>query len=238
MIAREPLVLIPAFNEQDSIFDVVRECFSFTSQVVVVDDGSRDATRAQGLDAGAVVLSHEVNMGVCGALLTGFRYAARRDISAVVQIDGDGQHPVSDAARVYSQLCELDFDLVIGSRFCAGSTYEVGAIQSMGMALLRKSTKWRTGISFTDPSSGLRAFSPRLVRELSRAFPDHYLGDTYEVLCAAVRAGFRCSEVGVTMKPRLFGAPSASAFVAGLQVARSVFAVHSGLGYRLDSCSS
>lgn len=213
--------------------DVVRGALEISPHVVVIDDGSTDQTAAEAKRSGATVLSHAVNGGVCAALRTGFLYASRLGATAVVQVDGDGQHPPGEARRVLTELFDSGADLVIGSRFGTSAQYQMPPSRRAGVAILRLSTRAITGRTFTDPSSGLRAFSGRLCSALARDFPDHFLSDTYELLCAAAKAGYRVEELPVTMKARLHGKSSASSFAAGLRVVRSVAAMHSGLGFAL-----
>lgn len=234
-VRAEAVCLIPAWNEEMSIADVVRGARDVFSDVVVIDDGSTDQTALTARRSGATVLSHTVNGGVCAALRTGFLYASRLGATAVVQVDGDGQHPPAEARRVLAELLESDADLVIGSRFSATTAYQLPLSRRAGVSILRLSTRAITGRSFTDPSSGLRAFSGRLCSALARDFPDHFLSDTYELLCAAAKSGYRVKELPVTMRVRSHGKSSAGSFAAGLRVVRSVSAMHLGLGFVLPS---
>jgi glycosyltransferase involved in cell wall biosynthesis len=227
--------IVPAWNESASIEKVVRSAVGVFAEVIVVDDGSTDGTGLIARQAGARVLRHPTNLGVCAALQTALTFATRQQFSCVVQIDGDGQHSAQEAQRLSQELLPLHADLTIGSRFAGEHDYVLTGPRRLGVALLQQSTKFLTGTKFTDPSSGLRAFSYRLATALSHDFPDHYLSDTYEVLCAASRAGYHVCELPVSMSHRAYGDSSASNINAGLRLLRSLAAMHLGMGFRLPA---
>ena len=204
------LVVIPAYNEQDAIPGVLADLAAHVPDfdVLVVDDGSSDATAEAALRCGAPVARLPFNLGVGGALRTGFRYAVENGYDRVVQFDGDGQH---EAAEIATLLTALDggADLVVGSRFSQTShAYEVGRIRSGGMRLLRLAVTVLAGQPFTDTSSGFRGFSRPMIEYFARTYPIEYLGDTVEALLLACYAGFCVVEAPVTMRHRETGVPS------------------------------
>ena len=113
------LIIIPAFNEGGRVGPVVRGCLAAvpSADVLVVDDGSRDNTRAEARAAGAKVLKLPVNMGYGVALQTGYKYAVRNGYEIIGQIDGDGQHRPSDLPELLTALTSSGTDVVVGSRF-------------------------------------------------------------------------------------------------------------------------
>ena len=114
-------MVIPALNEEATVGAVVTAVrSSLQADVLVVDDGSSDGTASVASAHGAHVLQHPFNLGVGAALRSGFRFAAERGYGAVVQVDADGQHDASEAARLLSRLVDEELDLIIGSRFAAG----------------------------------------------------------------------------------------------------------------------
>ena len=206
------LVILPAFNEEEALSAVLKELAVTCPQldVLVVDDGSTDRTaqvaRAEGVPVAVLLF----NLGVGGALQTGFRYAVSHGYGRAVQFDADGQH---DPSQVPALLAALDegADLVIGSRFAApapGSTYEVGRLRGGAMGVLRLAVRLLSGRRFSDTSSGFRAFSAPLLDFYAAEYPNEYLGDTVEALLLACQAGFRVVEVPVSMRVRAGGTPS------------------------------
>ncbi len=178
------------------------------ADVLVVDDGSSDATVDTAVGAGAVVLSHPFNLGVGAALRTGFRYAREQGYAVAVQIDADGQHEVADAKRLVEAVTEDGADLVVGSRFVAG--YDVGRVRRVGMRLLSRRVSRYLDVPLTDTTSGFRAFSAPAVDRFASAYPTAYLSDTVEALLLAGDLGLKVTEIGVQMHARQGGAPSAN----------------------------
>lgn len=154
------IIVIPAYNEELTIADVVRDAVKIAHQVVVVDDGSRDRTAQLAKAAGALVVRHAVNRGVGAALGTGIEAAVRLDADAVVTMDADGQHRAEDAGRVFERLDQGDVDFVIGSRMKKGPDegnmppHRV-LFNTIGNVL----TFFLFGVWVTDSQSGLRGLS-------------------------------------------------------------------------------
>jgi len=209
------LVVIPAYNEEESLPGVLKELHEQVPgfDVLVVSDGSDDATADVARAGSARVLELPYNLGVGAALRVAFRYAAAGGYERVVQVDADGQH---DPLVLEMLLAPIDdgADLVIGSRFAAGGavTYEVSATRRRGMALLRRLVRMLTGQRFTDTTSGFRAFSQPIVTFFATSYPSEYMGDTVEALVEACNAGFTVTEVGVNMRGRGGGAPTTRGF--------------------------
>lgn len=201
-------IVIPAYNEEASLPAVLADLARAVPEfdVVVVDDGSADRTSEVAHNAGVAVLTLPYNLGIGGALRTGFRYAADSGYDAAVQFDADGQH---DAANIAVLLAELDAgaDMVIGSRFAGVGDYAVGGSRKLGMSLLRFLTRRLAGKSFSDTSSGFRAIGRPLLVEFSRNYPSEYM-DSVETLVSACRAGFDVREVPTVMHERTGGEPS------------------------------
>jgi glycosyltransferase involved in cell wall biosynthesis len=204
------LVIIPAFNEEESLPGVLAALRSEAPQydVLVVDDGSGDGTSVVARRAGVMVARLPFNLGVGGALRTGFRFAARHGYQRAVQFDADGQH---DVAGLNTLLLELDrgADVVVGTRFAAGQDgYRTGAMRGGAMSVLRLALSLLAGQRFTDTSSGFRAYSRPVIEYFAHAYPLEYLSDTVESLLLACYAGFNVVEVPVTMRERSGGMPS------------------------------
>ena len=203
------LFIIPAYNEEAALPGVLTELRAQfpDAEVVVIDDGSADRTARVARQGGAVVLPLPFNLGIGGALRTGFQYAVRHGHHRAVQFDGDGQH---DPAEVKRLLAALDdgADLAVGSRFAEGDVgYDVGRVRSRAMGVLRFVVRRVSGRSFTDTSSGFRAFSRPMLRFFAATYPAEYM-ESVEALLSACREGFTVVEVPVRMRGREAGAPS------------------------------
>ncbi len=216
---------MPAFNEEESVGAVVREVFAKVPgvSVLVVDDGSTDASSRVARAAGAQVATLPFNLGVGGAMRVGFRYALENDFQNVVQIDSDGQH---DPASVPSLLAALHgSDLVLGARFAGQGDYAVSGPRQWAMRLLAFILSRITKTKLTDTTSGFRASGPRAVRLFAEHYPAEYLGDTIEALVIASRAGLTVKQVPVSMRHRAGGVPSHNPFKAAAYLSRAFLAL-------------
>lgn len=154
------IIVIPAYNEELTIADVVRGAVKIADRVLVVDDGSRDRTAALAKEAGALVVRHAVNRGVGAALGTGIEAAVRLDADAVVTMDADGQHRAEDAARVFERLAQGDVEFVIGSRMKRGPEQgNMPAHRMLFNTIGNLLTFMLFGVWVTDSQSGLRGLS-------------------------------------------------------------------------------
>jgi glycosyltransferase involved in cell wall biosynthesis len=203
------LIIVPAYNEQDALPEVLGGLAALGEphDVVVVDDGSTDATASVAALEGVAVLRLPFNLGIGGALRCGFRYAVRHGYERAVQFDGDGQH---DPAAIADLLAGLDAgaDMVIGSRFADSShSYEVSRMRAGAMGVLRFVVRQLSGQRFTDTSTGFRAFDLDVLEFFAREYPADYM-ESVEALVLALAAGFRVDEVPVRMSARAAGQPS------------------------------
>jgi len=219
------LVVLPAWNEAASLPAVLAEVRSALPDVgvVVVNDGSSDATSAVARSFGVDVLDLPFNVGVGGAMRAGFRYALAYDYDVVVQVDADGQHDPRDVPRLVAALDGAD--VVIGARFTDGSAYRVRGPRRWAMRLLAATLSRVSGERLTDTTSGFKASGPRAVRLFAVHYPAEYLGDTVESLVIAARAGLRVTQVGVEMRQRSAGQPSHRPWKAGVYLLRAFLAL-------------
>lgn len=218
------LVVIPALNEEATVGAVVTAVRShLEADVLVVDDGSTDRTASVASAHGAHVLQHPFNLGVGAALRSGFRFAAERGYGSVVQVDADGQHDPTEAARLLARLHDEGLDLIVGSRFASG--YRVGRGRRVVMRLLSREISRRLGVEVTDTTSGFRAFGPRTVERFARAYPSAYLSDTVEALLLAGDWDLRVAEEPVVMHPRAGGRPSSGPIKSALYLVRLLLVI-------------
>jgi glycosyltransferase involved in cell wall biosynthesis len=209
-VSTRTLVIIPAYNEEDSLPGVLKELAEQTPEhdVLVVSDGSTDRTADVARDAGASVAVLPFNLGIGAALRTGFAFAVRNGYERAVQFDADGQHDPL-AVRLLLDRLDAGADMVIGSRFAEGGavTYHVTWTRRQAMKFLQRLVRILVRQQFTDTSSGFRAFSRPVLEYFAVTYPVEYM-DSVEALVLACNAGFRVEEVGVNMRGRTGGAPS------------------------------
>jgi glycosyltransferase involved in cell wall biosynthesis len=209
--AANTLVVVPALNEESSLASVIAEIKSCGYEVLVINDGSTDGTADVARASGARLLDLPINLGVGGALRAGFKYACERNFQAVVQVDADGQHPADEIVHLLNEANTSGAHLVIGSRFLSdGTSMEVGRVRRFVMRLLARSATNATQSPITDATSGFRIIQQPLLTEFSRTFAVNYLGDTYEALIAAGRAGYVVREIPAALRPRQNGESTAS----------------------------
>lgn len=218
------IVVIPAFNEEESLPDVLRQLREVVPgfDVVVVDDGSADDTAAVVRDAGVPCVSLPFNLGIGGALRAGFRFAADNGYDRAVQFDADGQHR-ADQIEVLLAALDDGAHMACGSRFAAGG-YSVGRGRGLAMGLLRVGVRLLTGRRFSDTSSGFRAIRQPLLDVFATEYPVEYM-DSVETLVNACRAGFDVVEVPTLMRERAGGVPSQRPFHLAYHYARLLVAL-------------
>jgi glycosyltransferase involved in cell wall biosynthesis len=217
------LIVIPAWNEQACIADVIGEVRGELPGVgvLVVDDGSSDQTAAVAAEAGATVARLPYNLGVGGAMRLGYRYGFEHGYDVVVQVDADGQHDPRYVPKLVDALDEADF--VIGARFAGEGDYAVRGPRKWAMSMLSGVLSRLGHTRLTDTTSGFRAANRRTVELFARWYPVEYLGDTIEVLVRLLRNGYKVRQVPVTMRPRQAGTPSHSPVKSTIYLARALF---------------
>lgn len=219
------LVIMPAWNEAESVGNTVREVLGVGRpyDVLVVNDGSADATATVAKDAGATVLTLPFNLGVGGAMRAGFKYAQRLGYQRVIQVDADGQH---DPRNIHEVLAGLEHaDISIGARFADRGDYSVSGPRKWAMQLLAKVISGLAKTRLTDVTSGFRAANGRAINQYLDHYPAEYLGDTIDSLVVAIRSGCRVTQVPVEMRPRQGGTPSHNPVKSAVYLGRSVFAL-------------
>jgi len=220
------LVIVPAWNEQASIAATLHEIHSCVpwADLLVVDDGSADRTAEVAVAAGATVCRLPFNLGVGGAMRTGYRYALRHGYDVAVQIDADGQHDPRFLAALVDRLDGAD--VVIGARFAkADDPYVVRGPRRWAMVLLAWVLSRLARTRLTDVTSGFRVSNRRAIALFAKHYPAEYLGDTVESLVIAARAGCRITQEPVTMRARTAGRASHSPVKAAIYLCRAVVAL-------------
>lgn len=219
------LVLVPAWNEAENVGVTVREILSASENydVVVIDDGSSDDTASIAKAAGAIVLPLPINLGVGGAMKTGFTYAQRNGYTRAIQVDADGQHNPEDIAKVLAGLEKADIS--IGARFAEVGDYSAKGPRRWAMVFLASVLSKVARTRLTDVTSGFRAANTAAINQYVKYYPPEYLGDTIDSLVAGLHAGLTVTQVPVAMRPRMAGRPSQGPVGSTIYLVRSVFAL-------------
>lgn len=204
MVNEKALVIIPAYNEADSIGSVIEKIrgLGLSLDVAVIDDGSADNTVAVARERSAKVLRLPFNMGYGAALQTGYKYAIEQNYDYVIQMDADGQHEPESIRLLLPEIKKNEVDLVIGSRFLGqagnGATYKIQPLRHFGIKLFSRIVSICIGQKITDPTSGFQAMGRKLFNfYASDVYPKDY--PDADVLIMLSRAGFTLKEVPVMM---------------------------------------
>ncbi len=222
---RRVLIVMPALNEQATVAAVISQVKQSLPgmDVLVVDDGSSDDTAKLARGAGAEVARLSVNLGVGGAMRTGFRYAAARGYDVVVQVDADGQHDPDEVAALLDALD--DADIAIGSRFAGKGSYKASGPRKYAMVVLSLVFSRLGKTKLTDVTSGFKAMGPKAIKLFAGYYPAEYLGDTVESLVMAIRAELKIKEIPVIMRERIGGTPSHSPVKSAVYLGRAGLAL-------------
>jgi glycosyltransferase involved in cell wall biosynthesis len=204
------LVIVPAYNEARALPDVLASLRVHAPgwDVCVVDDGSSDATGDVAAACGVTVLRCPVNLGIGGAVQTGYLWGRDRGYELAAQIDGDGQHDARFLDAAARPVASGEADVVVGSRFAASTPdgFRSTALRRLGIRYLSWFLRLRCGARVTDPTSGFRVAGRRAIELFARDYPSDY--PEPEAIALAGRAGLRVAEVPVEMRARSHGASS------------------------------
>lgn len=203
------IAIVPAFQEEAVIASLVLEIKSFdpSLDIVVVDDGSTDRTAASAAAAGAAVVRLPYNLGIGGAVQTGFKYALERGYEIAFRLDGDGQHDPAELPKLLEPLARDDADVVVGSRFAGGDReYRPPFARRAGIRWFAGLVSLLTRQQLTDTTSGFQAVNARGIRLFAADYPHDY--PEVEAAVMVVRHRLRILEVPVRMRERELGASS------------------------------
>lgn len=190
------VAIIPAFNEEEALPDVIAKTLKYVDKVIIVNDGSIDKTAEVAIEAGAEVINHSTNLGKGEALKSGFKAVGNDSI--IITIDGDGQHNPDEIPDLIKPIIENGADLVNGSRYMNGPEENTPAYRRVGQRVLDIATNISAGITVTDSQSGFRAFSPK--SKCCFRFKDTGFGIESEMLVDAAEAGLKIVEVPITVR--------------------------------------
>ena len=190
------IIGIPAFNEEKNIGPIVAKLMKKYDQVIVCDDGSSDMTGVIASSLGAYVIKHEKNLGYGSTIKTIFNEAGKIEGDVLVTFDADGQHQISEIDSVLQPIFENKADIVIGSRFL-GETKDLPRYRKIGIKIITGLTNVMTGSKITDSQSGFRAYSKKVLEEISPT--ESGMGISTEILIKASKKEMRIVEVPITI---------------------------------------
>lgn len=192
------IAIIPAYNESQTIEEVIHNTRPYVDKVVVINDASGDETQNVASKIADGVVSHPQNMGVGGAVHTGYQVAIQERYDVVIQIDGDGQHDPSFIPSLLEEMDERDADMVIGSRWLNGSHKDYSRVRRAGIRFFTFEANLLGKLSITDVTSGFRAYRVEMLEDLGRPENSHW---ALEQTLEAARKGYEITEVSVPMPP-------------------------------------
>jgi glycosyltransferase involved in cell wall biosynthesis len=206
---RRRLAIVPARNEEEAVGRVVEELREFDPDldVVVIDDGSTDDTAERARAAGAAVVRLPYNLGIGGAVQTGFKYALAHGYEIVIRLDGDGQHDPQQIPNLLAPLERDEADVVVGSRFAnGGGDYRAPFARRAGIRWFARLVSLLTRQKLTDTTSGFQAVNAHAIRLFAADYPHDY--PEVEAAVMLVRHRLRIHEVPAQMRGRETGSSS------------------------------
>jgi glycosyltransferase involved in cell wall biosynthesis len=229
LVGLRRIAIVPAFNEEECIARVIDEIRGFDPEldIVVVDDGSHDCTAARAEQEGAHVVRLPFNLGIGGAVQTGFRYAFEHGFRLAVRVDGDGQHDPSELALLLEPVLADEADIVVGSRFSGRGGYRSSRPRRAGITILAKVVSLLVGRRVTDPTSGFQVLNRHAIALFAADYP-HDIPEV-EAILMVHKHRLRMAEVPVEMRERAGGRSSIGAVFAVYYMVKVLLALFVGL---------
>jgi glycosyltransferase involved in cell wall biosynthesis len=205
LAALRRIAIVPAFNEERNVGRVIDELRAFDPglEIVVVSDGSADRTAEVAAERGAHVIRLPFNLGIGGAVQTGFRFAWEEGYELAVRLDGDGQHDPGELGVLVAPVVAGEADLAVGSRFVEGGGYRSSAARRVGIRILARVVSLIARQRLTDTTSGFQACNRRAIALYAADLPHDY--PEVEGMVMAIKHRIRLVEVPVTMREREHG---------------------------------
>lgn len=229
------IAIVPAYNEAESLGTVLEEIRAADPDldVVVVNDGSTDASANVAAAAGAAVVSLPFNVGIGGAVQTGYQYALEHGFEVAIQVDGDGQHDPREIAEVLEPILEGRADLVVGTRFVTGGGYRGTRLRRVGIRIFAAVVSLLVGQRVSDTTSGFRAVNGRALKLFAAEYPHDY--PEVESIVLLSRHHLRMLEVPVQMRVRETGNSSITAMRSAYYMIKVLLALFIGIFRRYST---
>jgi glycosyltransferase involved in cell wall biosynthesis len=223
------IAIVPSLNEEATVGRVIDEIRAFDPgfDIVVVDDGSIDRTAGIAADRGAHVLRLPFNLGIGGAVQTGYRFAFEHGYDIAVQVDGDGQHDPSELPAILAPVLAGEADLAVGSRFTGSGAYRSSFTRRVGIQIFARIVSGIVRQKVTDTTSGFRAVNRKGIALFAADYPHDYPEVEATVMC--VKHKLRLTEVPVAMRERGGGASSITAARSIYYMTKVLLALFVGL---------
>jgi glycosyltransferase involved in cell wall biosynthesis len=206
-------IIIPCYNEEDNILSLYQEISSIANETrqyqitpIFVNDCSTDNTKQLLEDNNLTHLNLSVNLGIGGAVQTGFKYAYRNRFDIAIQMDGDGQHPPKELHKLIQPLLDNNADIVIGSRYLTKEGFQSTALRRFGISYFKWLNKILVGVQINDSTSGYRAVNRKAMEVISDYYPDEY-PEPESIILFALK-NLKMIEVPVLMRERQSGKSS------------------------------
>jgi glycosyltransferase involved in cell wall biosynthesis len=224
-VALRTLAIVPALNEERAVGRVIEEIREYDPEiaVLVVDDGSHDRTALVAEAMGARVVRLPFNLGIGGAMQTGFRYAFDHGFDVAVQVDGDGQHAPAELGKLLAPLWADEADMVVGSRFTGERSYRAPFFRRVGIAVFAGVISLIARQRVTDTTSGFRAVNRKGIALFAADYPHDY--PEVEATLMVHRHRLRLAEVPVAMRDRQAGQSSITALRSVYYMAKVLLAI-------------
>jgi len=222
------IAIVPCLNEEGSIGGVIDEIRSFDAgfEIVVVSDGSVDRTAEVAAEHGARVLRLPFNLGIGGAVQTGFRYAWENGYELAVRVDGDGQHDPAELPKILAPVLAGEADSAVGSRFAGSDGHRSSRSRRVGIRILARTVSALVGQRVTDTTSGFQVLNRLGIQLFAADYPHDY--PEVEATVMVIKHRLRLIEVPVTMRERTHGRSSIRGFSTVYYMAKVLLAIFVG----------
>jgi hypothetical protein len=219
------IAIVPAYNEAGAIGAVVTEINTFDPglDVLVVDDASQDSTARVARSHGAYVVTLPFNLGIGGAVQTGFRFAAQHGYDLAVRVDGDGQHDPAQFGPLIALVTSGAADVCVGSRFAGSEGYRSSTTRRIGIRILARTVSLLTGQRLTDTTSGFQVLNRKAIELFAADYPHDY--PEVEAAVMAHKHRLRLAELPVQMRERTAGRSSIRGFQTVYYMSKVMLAI-------------
>lgn len=235
----ELLIIIPAYNESGNIEKTIQMIRSKTPEFdyVIINDCSTDDTLRICRSNGFNVIDLPINLGIGGAVQTGYQYADQQGYQYAVQVDGDGQHNPEYIKEMLERIKTDQVDMVIGSRFIENQGFQSSFARRIGITFFEKLIRLLTGKKITDPTSGLRLVNRSVIAIFAKHYPSDY--PEPETIVSLLESGFKVEEIPVLMNEREHGNSSITLsksvyYMIKVSAAILISKISGGYGRRYD----